>query len=308
MLFNSESVQAVATGFKGLFMEGLAVAALLYKDLCFDLPSTGHQETLSIPEGLGDLVEWTGSREIDVPIRWTETIINKDWQKTIAVPRNAYEDDNLGLYASQAKMLGINAASHPDSLLASAIIAGFSGTSYDGVAFFSATHPLDGEVTGNTGSAGVQSNIEAGALSATTYRSALSKIQSMKDYFGKPLRFGAMGMKFRLMVGPSNRATAVSIVGVQTTASGAGNPDFGTAEVVINEYFTGAYANYWCVTVVGGPIYPFIFQMRRKPALTVISDPDSEEVFKNKRILHGVDGRWNLGYGFYQLIVGSTGS
>lgn len=299
MEFNTENVRAVATGFKAMFMKGLGAAAPFYKDFVLEIESTGARETITIPEGIGELAEWIGPRQIDTPIRWVETIENKDWQKTLGVPVNAYKDDQLGIYKAQAEMLGVAAATHPDSLLAQAIFAGFTNTGYDNKAFFASDHPIDG---------GTQSNVETGALSSTTYRSALAKLQSMKDYFGKPLRIGSMGAKIVLMVGPGNRATGATIVSAPTLASGASNPDYQSAELVVNEYFTGDYANYWCLLVKAAPVRPFILQMREKPSLVTISDPTSEEVFKNKRVLHGVQGRWNLGYGFYQLAVGSTGS
>lgn len=300
MFLSAAAVIAASTAFKALFMKGVARVKAMHSTFAFPITSTGAAEELHIPGGMGELREWIGERELKPSIRWTETITNKDWEGTLVVPVNAYKDDTLGTYRMQAEMLGMAAESHPDKLLSDALKTGFTALAYDGVAFFSASHPLD--------AGAVQSNLETGALSATTFRSALAKIQSMTDYYSKPLGLASRGAKVYLMVGPSNRATAQSIVAVQTSSSGAGNPDYQAAEVVINEYLIGDYANYWFVMVGDGPAYPIILQVREKPQFQTITDADSESVFKRKEILHGVSGRWNVGYGFYQLAVGSTGA
>ncbi len=300
MEFSSEAIRAVSTGFQALFLAGMGRAISLYTLYCMPLESTGDRETFQIPEGIGELEEWVGPLKIDTPIQWTQTIRNKDWSKTLGVPVNAYKDDNLGVYKQQAELLGIAAANHPDKLLFDTIVGGFTAESYDGVAFFSASHPMDG--------GGTQSNLVSGALSATKFREALTALDGMTDYYGKPLNLRGMGVKYTLMVGPSNRATANSIVKLATTASGAGNPDFEEAEVVVNPYFIGARAAYWVLLAGGGPVYPFILQMREKPEVIVNDDPKSDDVLKNKRVLHHVQGRWNMGYGFWQLAVGATGA
>lgn len=299
MLYNSVAVEAAATGFQALYLAGRAKAAPLYKPFCMVIESNKLIETFEIPDGVGDLREWLGERNFETPIRWSQSIRNKDWEGTIVVPRNAFADDSLGVYKSQAEMLGISAETHPDKLLFDTLSAGFTGNSYDAVDFFSASHPIEGTT---------QSNLVSGALAAATFRTALSQLQGMKDYKGKPIRTRAMGMKNYLMVGPSNRATADSIVTIPTTSSGAGNPDYKQAEVVINEYLTGDYANYWFLLAGDGPVAPLILQIRQKPEFISITDPANAEMLNRKRVVFGVEGRWNMGYGFYQLAQGSTGA
>lgn len=301
MEFNSASILAVGTGFQALFLIGFEAADPLHKTFCLEVESTGAQETFQIPEGTGELREWLGEREEKPSVVWAETIKNKDWEGSLYVPVNAYKDDKLGVYRGQAQALGHAAATHPTYLLGQALIQGFTKVAYDGVAFFSASHPRGGTLA-------VQSNVVSGALSATTFRTALSQLQSMTDYYGKPLRSRSMGMKVYLIVGPSNRATAKSIVALATTASGAGNPDYEEAEVIVDEDLIGDYANYWFVSYGGGPVYPLILQIREKPDLLIISNPEHPDIIYKKRVPHLVSGRWNVGYGFYQLIVGSTGA
>lgn len=49
------------------------------------------------------------------------------------------------------------------------------------------------------------------------------------------------------------------------------------------------------------PIKPLLYQDRRKPALTAITDPHSEAVFTSNAFKYGCDLRSNAGYSFWQL-------
>lgn len=300
MEFNAAAIDAAATGFQALFVRGGQRTVSLASLFCLPVESTHSQETYDIPEGTGELREWVGPREEKPSLRWEQTIANKDWESTMFVPRNAYVDDNLAVYRQQAEMMGVSAKTHPDKLVTDLLRGGFATKGYDKVNFFSANHPL---VNG-----GVQANLVSGALSATTFRTGLAQLQGMTDYYGRPLELAAMGVQIHLMVGPGLRATADSIVSVDVNASGAGNVDFQQAKTVINPRLIGDYANYWFLLAGGGPVYPLILQTREAPEMVVITDPQHPELFSNKRVPHGVSGRWNAGYGFYQLAQGSTGS
>ncbi|MGA5655257.1 Mu-like prophage major head subunit gpT family protein [Rahnella contaminans] len=49
------------------------------------------------------------------------------------------------------------------------------------------------------------------------------------------------------------------------------------------------------------PIKPLVYQDRRKPALTSVTDPTSEAVFTSNSFKYGCDLRSNAGYTFWQL-------
>lgn len=50
---------------------------------------------------------------------------------------------------------------------------------------------------------------------------------------------------------------------------------------------------------------PIIFQLRKKSQLVSKDNLDDENVFKRKKFLYGVDGRYNVGFGFWQFAWGS---
>ena len=52
----------------------------------------------------------------------------------------------------------------------------------------------------------------------------------------------------------------------------------------------------------------FIFQERRKAKFTAMTRETDENVFMRSEYLYGVDARDGVGYGFWQMAYGSTGT
>lgn len=61
----------------------------------------------------------------------------------------------------------------------------------------------------------------------------------------------------------------------------------------------------WFVLDTSRAIKPLILQMRKKPVFVAKTKPDDDNVFERKEYIWGVDGRWNVGYGFWQMAYGS---
>lgn len=61
----------------------------------------------------------------------------------------------------------------------------------------------------------------------------------------------------------------------------------------------------WVLMDASRPLKPFIFQRRRDYQLIAMTDPNDEGVFTRKEFRYGVDGRCNVGYGFWQMAYGS---
>lgn len=296
MRLNGAALQAASTGFQAVFLEAFEAAEPMYPGYVMEVESTGSREEYHFGDLLSGMREWLGDREIEALNRDAFQIRNRTWEKTIGIPREAYEDDQLGVYKSQVRALAALAKQHPDELLVELIEGGFTGLCYDGVAFFSASHPITG---------GVQSNLVSGALSATTFESALLKLRSMKGKGGRQINPLAAGGKLTLTVGPANEAAGKEILVKEYIDGGDSNPDYKAAELKVNPYIAGTH---WMLSVNGGALAAFILQMRRRAQLIAKDRNDDEDAFKKNRFLFGCDGRWNMGYGLYQLAVGSTGA
>lgn len=61
----------------------------------------------------------------------------------------------------------------------------------------------------------------------------------------------------------------------------------------------------WILMDTTRPLKPLIFQRRQDYNLQALTDPNDEAVFTRKEYRYGVDGRCNVGYGFWQMAYGS---
>lgn len=74
-------------------------------------------------------------------------------------------------------------------------------------------------------------------------------------------------------------------VSVSNTGGGAGTP--------------------WFLLSTKRSLKPIIFQEREKAQFVALDNPNDDNVFRNKEFLYGSDGRWNVGYGFWQMAFAS---
>jgi phage major head subunit gpT-like protein len=70
------------------------------------------------------------------------TIVNKKFESSVGVPRDAIEDDEIGVYGPLFQEMGRAAKAHPDELVFDMLKAGLTTTCYDGQNFFDTDHPL----------------------------------------------------------------------------------------------------------------------------------------------------------------------
>jgi phage major head subunit gpT-like protein len=298
---NRAALVSATTGYRALYHQGRASMSVLYPDFVMDITSTGSKENYQLsPLGL-TLREWTGDRRIKNVKLFDYTLANVDYEGTIQVDRNDFLDDNLGHYRGQFIQLGMETVRHGDSLLASLLSGGFSATGYDGVAFFSNSH-LTADGTND------RDNLVTGSLNAAKFEEMVKLLRGMKAYNGKPLNPIAMGRELCLIVPPALEATGKLILEAAQVSDGSvsiSNVNYGNAKLVVNPYLSSTTEYY--LTVAGGAMAPFIHQKRQSYELVVLDDPNSETLFLKKKILFGVDGREAMGYGHFDMIVGSQG-
>jgi len=264
-----------------------------YQKIAMEVPSTTSENQYQWLGEVPGMKEWVDERTLEDLKAWDYTIKNKDWESTIAVDRNAIEDDQLGIIRPRVMSLAVAAKTHPDELVFSLLAQGFSQTCFDGQYFFDTDHPL---ADGST-----QSNKITLALDATGLKTALATLRRLKGWTGRPLNLKAT----HLVVPPELEWTARELLRAERDASGATNILRGAIpNIIVSPYL--ADTNNWFVLDASKPVKPLIFQMRKRPEFVSMDDPkQSETVFMRKKYLYGVDARYNVGYGLYQLAVGS---
>lgn len=299
MILNATNIQAAFVAHKALFMKGMKLVEANYKAFASLVPSQGTSNHYHFGGGIPGMREWKDKRLVN-PLNLRDVELkNLTYELTVGIERDAYEDDNLGVYNDQIQMMGLQAAAHPDELLVDLLNGSFAGLCYDGKAFCATNHP-------RLVDKGTQSNKGTAALAADSFEAAITALRKLTDEHSKNLRLIRKGVTLTLVVPSALEATAREILMAERLASGATNTNYGRAEILVLDDLTSDTA--WWLCINGLPIKPMIYQTRRAPAFTALTKLDDENVFMNKTFLYGVDGRWAMGYGFWQTTYGSDGS
>jgi len=61
----------------------------------------------------------------------------------------------------------------------------------------------------------------------------------------------------------------------------------------------------WFLLATNRALKPIIYQEREKPQFVALDDPSNPAVFNNKEFMYGVEGRSNVGFGYWQMAWGS---
>jgi phage major head subunit gpT-like protein len=159
MLINQQTMGAVFVGFNTLFNRGMEAAPSAYRQIAMVVPSDTRENVYAWLGQFPGLREWIGPRVIKNLSTHGFTIINRDFESTVSIPRNDIEDDRFGIFGPVIEELGRAAGDHPDQLIFSLLKSGFDTACYDGQFFFDTDHPV-----GNGESAPVSvSNMQSGS-------------------------------------------------------------------------------------------------------------------------------------------------
>lgn len=293
MIINPQALRGIYVGFNTLFNKAFAEQATIYQRVATVVPSTTDAETYAWLGAIPGMREWIGDREIANISASSYTIRNKDYEVTVAIPRNDIEDDKLGLYNPAIQMLGQSVAEHPDELIFDLLAKGFAEKCYDGKPFFSADHAIGKKKVSNVGTA---------PLSMAAYKAARSAMMSLKNEAGRSLKL----IPDLLVVPPALESAANDIL-VADIINGTKNTMQGTAKVLVVPQLAGNDTA-WYLLCTSRPLKPLIFQQRKAPKFASKTDEKDDNVFMEKLFIYGADCRDNVGFGFWQMAYGSTGA
>lgn len=158
-----DNLAALTTGYRANFQQGLSSlgeSANLYAQIATDVPSTTRAEAYPWLKTLPKMREWLGDRVIHALGSSQFAIVNRKFEHTEGVLREAIEDDTFGLYAPLMTELGRLAGEHPNELVVEVLES--NPRCYDGQNLFDTDHP----VLDSTGHAQSVANVIAGAGSA----------------------------------------------------------------------------------------------------------------------------------------------
>lgn len=149
MIVNEQSLNALAAAVSMRFNAGLARAATPWNVIAMEVPSTTGENIYPFLVSMGSIREWIGDREIQNIAKGDFRIVNKDYEETHGVPRNAIEDDSYGVYGPIFEQTGQNVAAFPGDKAYATLKNGHQTLCPDGQYFFDANHPVGGGVVSN---------------------------------------------------------------------------------------------------------------------------------------------------------------
>lgn len=301
MILTNQNLVQLGRAFKAISMAQLELAKPRWQRIAMLVPSSTGQNDYAWLNSIPGMREWIGERQINNLSSAGYSIRNRDFELTVAVDRNNIQDDNLGIYTPMFQQLGYSVAYSPDELVFTLLKNAFSELCYDGKPFFAGNHRVGRKNV---------SNVSNKKLTRAELRGAIAQMQSLTNDEGRPLRVFQLdggSRKPLLCVGPTNRANALEIVGVQTLPSGGANPDYNAVEIEVIPELVGDAADFWFLLDVSMPVRPLILQRRKEPEFVAKDDARDENAFAKKEFVYGFDDRKAAGFGFWQLAFGSTG-
>ncbi|MEW6670222.1 MAG: Mu-like prophage major head subunit gpT family protein [Thermodesulfobacteriota bacterium] len=304
MIVNKANLDSVFLNLKTTFNKAFEAAPSLWEKTTMKVPSGSSQNNYNWLSRFPKMREWIGDKVVKALSAFTYTILNKDWEATVAVDRNDIEDDTLGIYGPMAQEAGFSAKQLPDEIDAALKNGAFAALCYDGQYFYDSDHPV-GDGAGGTSSV---ANLLTAALSCSTKAAALASYGAARaammvftDDEGRPLGL----IPNVLEVPPALEAAGKTLCYSEKLDDNSPNPYKGTAELVVNPRLTSTTA--WFLHCTSRPVKPFIFQERKAPVFVQQTTESSDDVFMRKEFKFGAEARGNGGYGLWQCSVGSTG-
>lgn len=288
-LVTSDFLSGVLTSFKAIFLNAFTEAdkVAAWRALCLLTDSFADKESYNWLEAVPAMGEWKDVRVVHGMSAKGYEITNKNYEGTIAVDRNVLEDDRYALIAPRVRQLAVRAANHPAKLIYQLLNAGASTVTYDGVNFFSASRTF--------GDSGNINNIAGGAYAADGDKiragiaAAVQLMRNFKDNRGEYLDLVPDTIVCSAtMEMPIRNALLPAVAGTERAEAEL------IKNIVVSPYFiSGATAGHdYYLVATQNELKPLLFQMRSKPEFVALDKPDSHDVFMQRLVHYGVDGRY----------------
>jgi len=247
--------------------------------------------------------EWLGERVIkDISHKAFEVTV-KDYENTVGVPVNDFEDDNWNLYTPHFASMGQEAA-HLRSRLVAGILEGTdAATGYDSKKLADDAHPSPDPESSST-----FDNSVTTALSITAYEAARVYFASLVDDSGNPAGF----VPTHIVVKEGGSADIAATELFESThiyedSIMKPNPYKGKVQVIRNPYLSSS--TYWallCLNRVEKPV--LLYPRYPQPKFTAINTDNTEEVFLRNKFLFGTKYRIVAAVGLWMTAYISTGA
>lgn len=256
--------------------------------------SKGAVQKYPINGTLPRMREWLGERQYERLARYAYSLVNRKFEQSVEIDMDDFEDEQMGGYEMLIAEMGRQAEEWKADLVLDALAAGETRTCYDDTPFFSGSHPIPG-------GGGTFANLVTGMpLTQANFETAMTSTMLVVGRDGRTMSF-RNGTPL-LVVPAQLRSAALSIVAVQKLASGADNPNYKAADLLVLPDLGvrgGTSASDWYLLDVNGAVKPLILQLRMAPELRVPKLDDASVVEKDT-LRYTSKARGEAGYGVPQ--------
>lgn len=292
------------------WLDGYKSAPSYYEQFCETRASKGRETRYAWPDRIPNFRIWDNERQINNIVAQEYTIQNKLWELTTGVKRTDLADDIHDIFTGTTpSQLGKQARILPDLRAVALLQSGTTLTTFDGVPFFSGSHPID---TFNP-SKGSQSNrfdsstVGPTPVNPANMQAVLAAMGSLIGRDGNPLGFWPS-----LVMGPPARkfdmeqvfnmqflTQALTVAGVASGVATTENALRGMCKVLVNEWLAGDPNTIYVFDLRDKDYKPMAWQTREPPEFTWLNKPNDYTVFMLDQYLFGGRMRGEAGYGLY---------
>jgi phage major head subunit gpT-like protein len=295
MLVTQDFLAGLMTNYRAIFKKTLDESFAekpLYEEISTHFPSTTDRETYGWLGSNPQMSEWLDTRQIKGLEPNDYTLINRHYEGTIGVNRDAYEDDRYGFVAPRIRGLARRAVRHFNQTVLSKLDAGATDLAYDSTAFFSNTRTI--------GDSANIDNLLAGSYSGDgdEIRAALAAafvaMQEFQDDNGVPM--GIMPDTIvcsPTMVIPIRTALVPAVAGTTRPEAGIFDP----GRIFSSPWIDADSLDWYVLCTKEIEVRPLIFQLRKNVEFVSLDKPDDPNVFHQNTFYYGVDDRFAVGYG-----------
>lgn len=299
------NLSALRTQYSQIFQEAFLAQDIIWPKLAQLITSKGESETHVWMDRIPQLRKWVGDRYLQNAVLRDYILANDPYELTEELDEYRIKDNKIAAFEPVVRMMAEQAKKWPDTLLFTAttgvLAAGSSTITYDGVNFFSASHPVNID----NASLGTQANYAASgrALTPTNFSFARQTMRAYKGADNLPLKVNPT----LLVVPPALETAGEQILHeafiAPAAAFGAGaanvvqsNPLKGTADLLVVDDLAGQDTT-WYLLDTSKSIKPFLFQLREAAQFVMKTKPDDPAMFSRHAVQYGVSVRGAAGYG-----------
>lgn len=315
MDLSPSNLSALRTQYSQMFQESFLQQEILWPKLAQLVTSKSESETHVWMDRIPQLRKWVGDRFLQSASLRDYILSNVPYELTEALDQFRIEDNKIGSFEPVVRAMGEQAKKWPDTLIfnpasgsdpGGVLAAGTSAITYDGVPYFSTSHPVNID----NAAQGVQSNYSASGkpLTFDNFRFVRAAMRAYKGADGLPLKVNPK----LLIVPPALETAAEQILTMDYIAPnstfGAGasgamqeNPLKGKADLLVVDDLAGQDTG-WYLADNTKSIKPLLFQLREAAKFVMKTRPDDPAIFSRHEVQYGVSVRGAAGYGPWFLM------